>query len=117
MALTKVDEVCALGRAANEVIDRSGQLARAFRKRGIPVVLVNVSAGPAGGIFLTGMATSAGVEATVRSGYDLGCSVELVVDAMKDRDADTHSLSVEKIFPRIGETATTSEVRQKFDAD
>src|SRR5271169_5086733 len=57
MALTKLDTVPALividlqkGIAGmptvhpmGEIIDRSAQLARAFRKRGLPVVLVNVT--------------------------------------------------------------------------
>jgi nicotinamidase-related amidase len=61
-------------------------------------------------VVLTGVATSAGVESTARSAYDLGYNVTLVVDAMTDRDADAHRHSVEKIFPRLGETATTGDV-------
>jgi nicotinamidase-related amidase len=61
-------------------------------------------------IFLAGISTSAGVESTARSAYDLGYNVVFVVDAMTDRDADTHRLSVEKIFPRLGETDTTANV-------
>lgn len=146
---------------ASEIVARSAQLARAFRKRGLPVVLVNVTA-PAPGrtdagprtfsfppdwtelipeleqhpddhliskqrvgafigtsldeilrrrgvtqVFLAGIATSVGVEATARSAYDHGYNVVLVVDAMTDRSADAHNYSVEKIFPRIGETDTT----------
>jgi nicotinamidase-related amidase len=60
--------------------------------------------------FLTGVATSAGVEATTRSAYDLGYNVVLVVDAMTDRDAEAHRHSVEKVFPRLGETETTKHV-------
>jgi nicotinamidase-related amidase len=61
-------------------------------------------------IVLTGISTSAGVESTARSAYDFGYNVLLVTDAMTDRDADTHRFTVEKIFPRLGETATTDEV-------
>jgi nicotinamidase-related amidase len=147
-----------------EIIGRSVRLARAFRERSLPVVLVNVSGRAPGrtdagvpkfsfppdwtelvpelerqptdhlvtkqrvgafigtdldahlrqrGVtqaFVTGIATSAGVEATARSAYDLGYNVVLVVDAMTDRDAVAHQHSVEKIFPRLGETATTEEV-------
>jgi nicotinamidase-related amidase len=147
-----------------EIIQRSAQLARAFRRRGLPVVLVNVSGRAPGrtdagnpqyslppdwtdlvpeldrhatdhlvtkqrwGAFLgtdlddylrqrgatqvviTGVATSAGVESTARSAYDLGYHVALVVDAMTDRDPDMHRHCVEKIFPRISETTTTEEV-------
>jgi nicotinamidase-related amidase len=61
-------------------------------------------------IVLTGIATSIGVESTARSAYDLGYNVVLVVDAMTDRDADAHRNSIEKIFPRLGETAKTEDV-------
>jgi nicotinamidase-related amidase len=61
-------------------------------------------------VFLTGIATSLGVESTARSAYDYGYHVVLVVDAMTDRDADSHRVSVEKIFPRLGETDTTNNV-------
>ncbi len=147
-----------------EIIARTAQVARAFRERGLPVVLVNVS-GMAPGrtdagrpkfsfppdwtelvpeleqqpgdhlvtkqrwgaflgttldddlrrrgvtqIVLTGVATSAGVESTARSAYDLGYHVALVLDAMTDMDPDSHRHTVEKIFPRLGETATTEDV-------
>lgn len=147
-----------------EIIARTARLARAFRERGLPVVLVNVTgtapgrtdAGPrtfsfppdwaelvpeleaipghrkvtkerwgafhgtslddylqeqgVTQIVLTGVATSIGVESTARGAYDLGYNVALVLDAMTDRDPDAHRYSIEKIFPRLGETATTSEV-------
>ncbi len=178
MPLTKLDTTAALVvidlqkgivgmptvHPAGEVTGRAAQLARAFRERGLPVVLVNV-AGRAPGrtdagfpkfslpadwaelvpelqqhpsdhlvtkqrwgaflgttlddylrqrgvtqIVLAGIATSIGVESTARSAYDLGYNVVLVVDAMTDRDADAHRHSVEKIFPRLGETDTTANV-------
>jgi hypothetical protein len=40
--------------------------------------------------------------------------VTLVVDAMTDRDADAHRHCVEKIFPRLGETAVTDDVLQQL---
>jgi nicotinamidase-related amidase len=67
-------------------------------------------------VFLTGIATSIGVESTARSAYDYGYHVVLVVDAMTDRDADSHRHSVEKIFPRLGETNTTGEVLKLLQA-
>jgi nicotinamidase-related amidase len=148
----------------NEIVARTAQLARSFRKRGLPVVLVNVSGAAPGrtnagrpkfsfpadwtelvpelgqqptdhlvtkqcwGAFLgtnlddylrqrnvtqlilTGVATSAGVESTARSAYDLGYNVVLVVDAMTDRDAEAHRFGVEKLFPRLGETTTTADL-------
>jgi nicotinamidase-related amidase len=147
-----------------EIVARTAQLARAFRERGLPVVLVNVTGAAPGRvetarpkfafppdwtelvaeleqsptdflvskqrwgaflgtsldadlrrrgvtqIVLTGVATSAGVESTARSAYDLGYNVALVVDAMTDRDADAHRHCVEKIFPRLGETDTTGNI-------
>ncbi len=146
------------------IIERSAQLAQAFRERGLPVVLVNVAGGAPGRtdtvrprpsippdfiklvpelgghpddilitkhrvgaffgtsldedlrqrgvtqIFLAGIATSHGVEATARSAYDLGYNVVLVTDAITDRDPEAHRYSVEKVFPRIGETDRTASV-------
>ena len=61
-------------------------------------------------IFLTGVATSLGVESTARSAYDLGYNVVLVTDAMTDRDADAHRHCVEKSFPLLGETTAVQGV-------
>src|SRR5262249_9037218 len=61
-------------------------------------------------IFMTGIATSAGVESTARSGYDLGYNVVFVVDAMTHREPDGHRHCVEKIFPKLGETDTTQNL-------
>jgi nicotinamidase-related amidase len=184
VALTKLDDTCALiiidlqkgitglptVHPVEGIIDRSAQLARAFRERGLPVVLVNVTGAAPGRtdagrpefafppdwaelvpeldqqpgdslvtkqrwgaflgatlddhlrqrgvthIVLTGVATSIGVESTARSAYDLGYHVTLVLDAMTDRDAGAHRHSVEKIFPRLGETATTGDVLQLLHA-
>jgi len=178
MPLTKLDTTAALividlqkGIAAlptvhptGEIIDRAAQLARAFRERGLPVVLVNVTAAAPGRtdagmhnfsfpadwtelvpeleqhpedhivskqrpgafigtsldgflrqhgvtqVFLVGISTSSGVEATGRSAYDHGYNVVFVVDAITDRNADAHRHSVEKIFPKLGETDTAGNV-------
>jgi nicotinamidase-related amidase len=153
---------------AGEIISRSAQLARAFRQRGLPVVLVNVTAVAPGRtdaekpkfspppdwtdlvpeldqqpsdhivskqrvgafigtslndylrqrgvtqVFLTGIATSNGVEATARSAYDYGYNVVIVVDAITDRNAEAHSYSVEKTFPRLAETDTTENVLKQL---
>ena len=178
MPLTKLDTTAALVvidlqkgivglptvHPASDIIARTAQLARAFRERGLPVVLVNVTGRAPGRtdagapkfsfpadwselvpelqqhpedhlvskqrwgafigtslddylrqrgvtqVFVTGVATSAGVESTARSAYDYGYNVVLVTDAMTDRSAEAHQYSVEKTFPRIGETDTTSAV-------
>jgi nicotinamidase-related amidase len=178
MPLTKLDETPALVvidlqkgivglgtvHPSSEIIGKAAELARAFREKHLPVILVNV-AGRAPGrtdagspnfsmppdwaelvpemertpddylvtkqrwgafigtslhdylrgrgvtqIVLTGISTSAGVESTARSAYDLGYNVVLVVDAMTDRDADAHRLTIEKVFPRLGETDNTENV-------
>lgn len=57
---------------------------------------------------LCGIATSAGVESTARQAHELGFNVALVSDAMTDMSEDAHLWSVEHIFPRLGETGTTS---------
>ena len=61
-------------------------------------------------IVLAGISTSLGVESTGRCAYDLGYNVTFAVDAMTDRDPDVHRNSVEKIFPRLGESGTTADV-------
>jgi nicotinamidase-related amidase len=148
----------------SEIVERSARLARAFRERGLPVVLINVTGRAPGRtsftrpmppfppdwtelvpelnqqpgdilitkqrvgafigtsldeelrrrgvtqIFLAGVATSAGVEATARSAYDHGYHVVLVVDTMTDMDPEAHRYSVERTFPRLGEVDTTENV-------
>jgi nicotinamidase-related amidase len=183
MSLTKLDPVAALividlqkgivglptAHPAAEVVERSARLARAFRERGLPVVLVNVTSRAPGRtsftrsmppfppdwtnlvpelnqqpgdiliskqrvgafigtsldedlrrrgvtqVFLTGVATSAGVEATARSAYDYGYHVVLVEDAMTDMDLEAHRYSVEKTFPRLGEIDTAENVLKQLN--
>jgi nicotinamidase-related amidase len=176
MPLTQIDETAALVlidlqqgllaaptvQPVSLIVERCARLAREFRARHLPVVLVNVAgrapgrteaaptAAPALGwaelvpglqqpgdllvtkhrhgafigtaldallrergvtqLFIGGVATSIGVEATARSAYDHGYNVVLVIDAMTDRDVAAHRHSVEKIFPRLGETAAAAEV-------
>ena len=178
MPLTQLDPIAALividlqkGIAAlpaahpiGEIVSRSAELARAFRSKGLPVVLVNVTAGAPGRtdagprnfsfspdwadllpeldqqptdhlvskqrigafigtdldsylrkqgvtqVFIIGVATSSGVEATARSAYDHGYNVVLVVDAMTDMRPEAHQHSIATTFPRLGETDTTENV-------
>jgi nicotinamidase-related amidase len=148
-----------------DVVKHASALAEAFRRHGLPVVLVNVNAGapgrteqpprvrefPAGwtdivpelnqqptdhlvtkrtwGAFvgtdledylkglgvtqvvMTGVATSVGVESTARQAYELGFNVTLAIDAMTDMNPDAHTNSTTRIFPKLGETGTTAEIR------
>jgi nicotinamidase-related amidase len=183
MAITKLDPKTALiiidlqkgivgmptAHPTADIVSRASELASAFRKHGLPVVLVNVDAGAPGrteqqrnfspsddwavlvpelnqhpsditvtkktwGAFsstdldarlrklgvtqvvVAGVATTAGVESTARHAHELGYNVTLAIDAMTDMNADAHSNSISRIFPRLGETGTTREIIGLLDA-
>jgi nicotinamidase-related amidase len=61
-------------------------------------------------VVLAGVSTSGGVDSTARAAHEHGYHVVLATDAMTDIDADAHHNSIERIFPKLGETATTSDV-------
>ncbi|MEU0436116.1 isochorismatase family protein [Streptomyces sp. NPDC006290] len=67
-------------------------------------------------IVLAGLSTGSGVESTARSASDYGYHVVLATDAMSDPDPDAHRHSVERVFPKLGETATTAEVIHMIEA-
>jgi nicotinamidase-related amidase len=67
-------------------------------------------------VFVCGIATSIGVESTARYAHEHGYHVALVTDAMTDLDPVSHQHSIEKIFPRLGETTTTNEVLSSLSA-
>lgn len=67
-------------------------------------------------VVLAGVSTSSGVESTARSASDHGYHVVLATDAMGDPDADAHRHSVERVFPKLGETATSAEVAAMAEA-
>lgn len=184
MAVTRIDPVTALividlqkgivglpgAHPIAGVIDAAARLAAAFRARGLPVVLVNVTGGAPGrteqsyafgdlpsdwaelvleldrqpsdhlvtkrtwGAFtgtglaehlaaagatqvvIAGVSTSAGVESTARQAHELGLNVTLATDAMTDLRAEAHANSIERIFPRLGETGTADEILALLDA-
>jgi hypothetical protein len=66
-------------------------------------------------VVLAGIATSVGVESTARSAYEHGYHVVLATDAMTDRDPDAHQNSIERIFPKLGETASTAQILDLLD--
>jgi nicotinamidase-related amidase len=66
-------------------------------------------------VILAGLSTSGGVESTARSASDYGYHVVLATDAMTDTDAAAHANSIERIFPKLGETATTAEILDTLD--
>jgi len=61
-------------------------------------------------VVLAGIATSIGVESTARYAHENGYNVTLAIDAMTDMNADAHTNSITRIFPRLGETGTTQEI-------
>ncbi len=63
-------------------------------------------------VVVVGVATGTGVESTARQAYELGYNVTLAVDAMTDRNPETHEYSIHKVFPRLGETGTTGQIIQ-----
>ncbi|MEU5683762.1 isochorismatase family protein [Streptomyces venezuelae] len=63
-------------------------------------------------VVLAGIATSIGVESTARAAHEHGYHVTVAVDAVTDMDADAHRNSVEKIFPRLGETDTAEAITE-----
>jgi nicotinamidase-related amidase len=153
--------------SAADVITRSAKLAAAFRKKNLPVVLVNVEGRAPGRsdttftfnpppdwaelvpeldrqpsdyavtkhqigafygtalerilrragvtqVFLTGIATTMGVEASARNAFDHGYHVVLVEDAMSDMSEENHQHAVATTFARIGEVTTTADVLAKL---
>jgi nicotinamidase-related amidase len=146
------------------VIANAAELAKAFRARRLPVVLVNVAGVAAGRtdhgamnfnpppeflellpqldhqpsdilitklrwgafsettldaklrelgvtqIVLAGISTSFGVESTARYAYEHGYNVALATDAMTDSTVEAHENSLQRIFPRLGETGPTEAV-------
>lgn len=69
-----------------------------LRRRGVTQVVV------------AGIATSIGVESTARSAYEHGYHVTVATDAVTDMSAEAHDNSVERIFPRLGETDTSDAI-------
>ncbi|GAA1238339.1 MULTISPECIES: hydrolase [Streptomyces] len=63
-------------------------------------------------VVMTGVATSIGVESSARAAHEHGYHVTLATDAMTDLDVEAHRNSVERIFPRLGETGTTEEITE-----
>jgi nicotinamidase-related amidase len=68
----------------------------------------------AGQIVLTGVTTSQAVESTARSAHERNYHVVVVTDAIGDLEADDHTHSVDRIFPKLAELATTEQVLAKL---
>ncbi|NKJ00949.1 cysteine hydrolase [Novosphingobium sp. SG707] len=61
-------------------------------------------------VVIIGIATSIGVEATARAAYERGYNLTIAVDAVADRDQTAHDYSMSRVFPRIGQTATSADI-------
>jgi nicotinamidase-related amidase len=61
-------------------------------------------------IVLAGIATNMGVESTARAAHEHAYNLVLVEDAMAALTSRDHAFALERIFPRIGRVASTSEV-------
>lgn len=68
-------------------------------------------------IVLAGLTTSIGVESTARAAYEHGYHVTLATDAMADLDIELHRNSIERIFPRLGQTGSTTEIVEMLAAN
>ena len=67
------------------------------------------------GIVLAGISTSIGVESAARAANERGYELTIVTDAVTDTSERAHLNSLEVIFPRIAELATTEEVLTVID--
>ena len=66
------------------------------------------------GIVLAGISTSIGVDATARAAHERSFNITFASDAMTDRDPILHECAVTKIFPRLGEVATTDAILEQL---
>jgi nicotinamidase-related amidase len=65
-------------------------------------------------IVLCGIATEFGVESTARDAYEHGYELIFAEDAMTGVTAESHSNSVERIFPRLGCVRSTDAIVAAF---
>lgn len=66
-------------------------------------------------IVVIGVATSFGVESTVRHAAELGFNVTVAIDAVTDVSEENHARALTGIFPRMAETGTTQALIDKLD--
>ncbi|MFF7140737.1 isochorismatase family protein [Streptomyces nodosus] len=89
-------------------VKRATHLTTEFRRHGLPVVLVNVTGRAPGRTEIQRF----GSIAALPSGWaDLIDELDvLATDAMSDPVADAHRHSTERVFPKLGETATVTDI-------
>ena len=67
------------------------------------------------GIVLAGISTSVGIESAARAAAERDYQLTIVTDAVTDTDLGAHNNSLNAIFPKIAELATTDEVVAALD--
>jgi nicotinamidase-related amidase len=98
-----------------DVIERSASLTKAFRSSGFPVVLVNVAGGAPGRTDqnrpkFTPAPEFMEIVDELEPHADDHRVTKLRWGAFTDTSPEAHANSVERIFPKLGETATTEEI-------
>jgi nicotinamidase-related amidase len=68
------------------------------------------------GIVLAGISTSVGIESAARAAAERDYQLTIVTDAVTDTDLGAHNNSINAIFPKIAELATTDEIVAALDA-
>jgi nicotinamidase-related amidase len=66
-------------------------------------------------VVVIGVATSFGVESTVRHASELGFNVIVATDAVTDVSEENHARALTGIFPRMAETGTTQDLIDKLN--
>jgi len=61
-------------------------------------------------LVICGISTSIGVESTARAAFDLGYHVVIATDLIADTSPEAHANSLERIFPRMAELATSRDL-------
>lgn len=95
-----------LGQQPNDVVIRKRQwgafygtdLDLQLRRRGLTTIV------------LCGIATEIGVESTARDAFERGYGLVFASDAMSGVHVESHTNSVERIFPRMGRVRTTAQL-------
>lgn len=66
-------------------------------------------------LVVIGVATSFGVESTVRHAAELGFNITVATDAVTDVNEENHIRALTGIFPRMAETGTAEDIVRALD--
>ena len=90
---------------------------RISRDHGDPPTILGRSCKPSIAMILCGISTNFGVESTARFAYEYGYNQVFAEDAMAALSAEEHTITVTKIFPRIGLVRKTKEILADLSPD